>query len=76
MGEPHSRDDSFRKLCLKRDKGRCTVTGAVDTNDWLERGAPSSEINIADLEVAHIIPFAYANWTTSSVRELPFYTND
>lgn len=66
LDKPITRDSSFRGTCLRRDSCRCVVTGDMDTGYWNELGRPQGT-NIAFLEAAHIIPFAYGSWTRSSV---------
>lgn len=67
LDEPEMRDPSFRDRCLRRDSYRCVITGDMDTGHWKSLGRPKDTDN-AEVQAAHIIPFAYASWNKSSVN--------
>ncbi|OJJ47740.1 hypothetical protein ASPZODRAFT_63861 [Penicilliopsis zonata CBS 506.65] len=65
LDEPQTCLDAFRDQCLKRDSHRCVVTGEMENDRWYKEGA-SDDVHHGFLEAAHIIPFAYASWDSSS----------
>lgn len=57
----------LRRDCLLRDGHQCVIDGSLDNDLWFERGRPPNEDH-ADLDVAHIIPDAYASYEDADVR--------
>lgn len=64
--EPQTKDEDFRDACLKRDGHRCVVSHILDAGQWKMLGRPE-DVMAADLEAAHIIPYAYGSWKGRSV---------
>lgn len=67
LDESQSRKKEFRTKILKRDSFRCVLTDTMDEGHWASIGSPY-EIDAYKIEAAHIIPFAYGNWKSPSVR--------
>lgn len=65
LDDPLEREKKFRDMCLRRDNYCCVVSGDMDVDKFCERGSPEGVIS-GDLEVAHIVPFSYVNWNTST----------
>ncbi|PGH14630.1 hypothetical protein AJ79_02965 [Helicocarpus griseus UAMH5409] len=55
-----ARQLGFREGCLKRDNYSCVVTNVMDFDQWGKLGSPPGQKR-GSIEVAHIIPFSYAN---------------
>ena len=68
-----ARTQTLRRDCLLRDDRRCVVSGHLEVNEWKIRGRPENEDHGRLEEVAHIIPYAYANYENTSVRH-PSYS--
>ncbi|KAN0077866.1 hypothetical protein V8E54_006170 [Elaphomyces granulatus] len=65
LPSPSPRTQTLRRDCLLRDDHRCVVSRHLETNEWKVRGRPENEDH-GHLEVAHIIPYAYANYENTS----------
>ncbi|KAE8135355.1 hypothetical protein BDV38DRAFT_284990 [Aspergillus pseudotamarii] len=63
----NTRGQDFHHGCLRRDSYKCVITGEMDTKHWESLGCPEG-IDFAPTEGAHIIPFTYASWDTSTGR--------
>lgn len=62
-----TRDSAFREMCLQRDSHCCVVTGHIDINHWKKVLGSPDDVDFTPVDAAHIIPFAYTSWKTSSV---------
>lgn len=62
-----SESENLSRHCRLQDGHRCVIDASLANNIWDERGRPVGEDH-ADLVVAHIIPYAYANYKDAAVR--------
>lgn len=70
LPSPLAPEKRFRDDCLKRDGYLCLVTKLMDGNHWETMGSPNEQPT-APVEVAHIIPFSYANFSAKEVSFSP-----
>jgi hypothetical protein len=64
--DPNRRSSEFRDTLLRRDNYRCVVSNQMDQKHYDEIGSPD-DINNAEVEGAHIIPFNYGKWKDTPV---------
>ncbi|PSS08588.1 hypothetical protein M430DRAFT_37402 [Amorphotheca resinae ATCC 22711] len=69
--DPNRRSSEFRDTLLRRDDYRCVVSNQMDQKRYDEIGSPD-DINNAEVEGAHIIPFNYGKWkdTPAAAQEV------